>query len=157
MAEPKSRLELLTSTVQVVSVVLGVVFSVVSFNDTRKKDAEARVVEAEARAIEADKAFVELRRKTYLETVQTAAIITNPDNRSQDDLAKARRRFRELYVAELTMVEDPGVAGKMVDLANAVDPGLPNLTKQQHAALQLARALQAGYASPRVKVETGTP
>ena len=144
MAEPKSNLELLASTVQVLSVVAGVVISVLSFNATRVK-------EAEARALEADKPFVELRRSTYLEAVKTAAIIANPDGRSPDELSKARRRFRDLYVAELTMVEDPEVAQKMVDLAKAVDPELATLTEGQRAALGLARALKSGYTNPHVK------
>jgi hypothetical protein len=46
---------------------------------------------------------------------------------------KAKRRFRELYVAELTMVEDPDVARRMVDLAKAVDPELANLSAAQTA------------------------
>jgi hypothetical protein len=144
MAESRTRLELLASTVQVLSVVAGVVISVLSFNSTRLK-------EAEARALEADKPFVELRRSTYLEAVKTAAIIANPEGRSPDDLSKAKRRFRELYVAELTMVEDPDVASRMVALAQAVDPELANLSEAQSAALRLARALKAGYTNPRAQ------
>ena len=144
MAEPKSKLEHMASTVQVVSVVVGVVISVLSFNVTRLK-------EAEARALEADQPFVELRRRTYLEAVKTAAIIANPDGRPTDEVSKAKHRFRELYVAELTMVEDPDVASKMVNLAKAVDPELENLTKGQRAALELARALKSGYTNPHAK------
>lgn len=144
MAEPRTRLELLASTVQVLSVVAGVVISVLSFNATRLK-------EAEARALEADKPFVELRRSTYLEAVKTAAIMANPEGRSPADLAKAKRRFRELYVAELTMVEDQDVASRMVDLAKAVDPELADLSAAQIAALELARALKTGYTNPRAQ------
>lgn len=142
MAEPKTKLELLASTVQVVSVVSGVVISVLSFNATRDKESEARKIEAE-------KPFVELQRKIYLETVQTAAIIANPDGRSTDELLKAKRRFRELYVAELTMVEDRNVEQGMVALAAAVDPDLRNLTPGQRAALDLAKALSSAYVNPR--------
>lgn len=131
----------LASTVQVVSVVIGVVISIWSFNAAREK-------EAEARSLEADRPFVELRRSTYLKAVKTAAIITNPEGRSPEDLSNAKRRFRELYVAELTMVEDPDVATKMVDLAKAVDPELANLTPSQSAALRLAIALKPGYKNP---------
>jgi hypothetical protein len=144
MVERKTSLELLASTVQVLSVVAGVVISVLSFNATRDK-------EAEARALEADRPFVELRRSTYLEAVKTAAIIANPDGRSPDDLSKAKRRFRELYVAELTMVEDPDVESKMVNLAKAVDPELAKLTQGQRAALDLAKALKTGYTNPHAK------
>jgi hypothetical protein len=144
MAEPRTKLELAASTVQVLSVVAGVVISVLSFNATRLK-------EAEARALEADKPFVELRRATYLEAVKTAAIIANPEGRSDDEMAKAKRRFRELYVAELTMVEDSNVASRMVSLAQAVDPELTELSAAQTAALTLAQALKAGYTNPHAQ------
>ena len=42
MVERRTSLELLASTVQVLSVVAGVVISVLSFNATRVKEAEAR-------------------------------------------------------------------------------------------------------------------
>jgi len=144
MVERRTSLELLASTVQVLSVVAGVVISVLSFNATRVKGAEAR-------ALEADRPFVELRRSTYLDAVKTAAIIANPDGRSPEDLTKAKRRFRELYVAELTMVEDPDVASKMVNLAEAVDPELRQLTPGQRAALDLASALKTGYTNPHAQ------
>ena len=144
MTEPRTKLELATSTVQVLSVVAGVVISVLSFN-------AARLKEAEARALEADKPFVELRRCVYLEAVKTVAIIANPEGRTQDELDKAKRRFRKLYVAELTMVEDSDVASRMVSLAQAVDPELTNLSQPQMAALQLAQALKAGYTNPRAQ------
>jgi len=64
---------------------------------------------------------------------------------------RAKRRFRELYVAELTMVEDRNVEGQMVALAQAVDPELANLTDAQKAALGLARALKAGYTNSHAK------
>ena len=138
MAEPKTRLELIASTVQVLSVVVGVVISVFSFNLTRQK-------EADARRFEAEKPLAELRRTIYLETAKTAAIIANPVDRPASDVAVAKRRFRELYVSELSMVETPDVAAKMVDLAGAVDPELRSLTPAQSAALALAHALKESY------------
>jgi hypothetical protein len=138
MAEPKSKLELLASTVQVVSVVTGVVISVLSFNATRIKEAEARKIEAE-------RPFKRLRQDVYLEAVKTAAVIATPEGRTSDDITKAKRRFRELYVAELSMVEDEAVEQKMVALAGAVDPELLNLNPGQRAALELARALRTAY------------
>ena len=141
MAEQKTNVEVLASTVQVFSVVAGVVISVLSFNN-------ARVKEAEARKLEADRPFVELRRSVYLEAVKTAAIIANSEDRSPKDLMEAKRRFRDLYVAELTMVEDPAVEARMVGLAEAVDPDLRKLTPAQSAALELAKALKVGYTNP---------
>jgi len=138
MPEPKTKLEILATTVQVLSVVAGVVISALSFNATRQKEAEARRTEAE-------KPFQELRRAVYLEAVKTAGVIANPEDHGEEDVRRAKRRFRELYVAELTMVESTEVAGKMVDLAGAVDPGLRKLTQAQIAALGLARALGDSY------------
>jgi hypothetical protein len=148
MAEPKSRLELLVTLVQVVSIVSGVVFSVLSFNATREKEVDVRNKEAEARRTEAERPLRELRRSVYLEAVKTAAVIATPEGRSSPELSKARRRFRELYVAELTMVEDPAVEATMVALARAVDPDLLNLNAGQQAALNLAKALRSSYANP---------
>ncbi len=139
MPEPKSKLEILATTVQVMSVVAGVVISALSFNATRQK-------EAEARRFEAERPFQELRRSVYLEAVKTAGVIANPEDHTPQDLVQAKRRFRELYVAELTMVESMEVAGKMVGLARAVDPDLANPTPSQIAALELARALGESYA-----------
>ena len=140
MAEPRTRLELIASTVQVLSVVVGVVLSVFSFNLTRQK-------EADARRFEAEKPLAELRRTIYLETAKTAAIIANPVDRTPAEIALAKRRFRELYVSELAMVETTEVAAKMVDLAGAVDPDLKSLTSAQLAALALSHALKESYNS----------
>lgn len=148
MVEPKTKLELLASLVQVLSIVSGVVISVLSFNATRDKELEARNKEAEVRALEAERPFRELRRSVYLEAVKTAAVIAAPEGRPKVEVDKATRRFRELYVAELTMVEDPKVEEKMVVLARAVDPGLLNLNEGQRAALDLAKALRESYANP---------
>ena len=148
MAEPKSKLELFISLVQVLSIVTGVVISVLSFNASHEKEAEARKKEAEARTLEAERPFRELRRSVYLEAVKTAAVIATPEGRTAVDLEKAKRRFRELYIAELTMVEDPAVEAKMVALARAVAPDLLQLNEGQLAALNLAKALQASYLNP---------
>jgi hypothetical protein len=97
------------NVVQAVSVVTGVVISVLSFNWTRLKEAQ--------------KPFLELRQKLYMEAVQQAGILANPSDHTADEMKAARRRFRELYVAELSMVESPWVETKMVELAKQIDPG----------------------------------
>lgn len=153
MAEPKSKVEVLATLVQVISVVSGVVIAVLSFNATREKELETRNGEAAARTLEAERPLRELRRSVYLEAVKTAAVIANPEGRSTQDVSKAKRRFRELYVAELTMVEDPAVEAKMVALATAVDPDLLNLNAGQQAALELAKALRNSYANPLLTLD----
>jgi hypothetical protein len=143
MADSKTKVELLASMVKVASFVSGVVISVLSFSSTRHKEAEARKVEAEG-------PFLELRRKTYLDAVKTAAVLSAPEGHSKEEHAKAKHRFRELYDAELTMVEDDKVEQKKVSLAAAVDPDLRSLNQAQLAALELAKSLRDSFSRHRV-------
>jgi hypothetical protein len=138
--EPKSKIEMTAQAVQVVSVVAGVLISILSFNS-------ARVKEFEARRAEAAKPFLALRQSLYLEAVKSAAILANPDTHSADEKAYARKRFRDLYVSELSMVESSDVASNMAALAAAVDPELRSLTEPQRAALNLAHALRDSFAA----------
>ena len=116
----KSPIEIVATTAQVVSIVVGVVISVVSFNTARDS-------EAEARRLEAAKPFLTLRQNTYTEVVKLAAVLSNPDIYSPEELTTAKKRFRALYVAELSMVESDEVAAKMVELAGIVDPSRASL------------------------------
>jgi hypothetical protein len=157
---PPSRLDAASKLIQVVSVVVGVIITVLSFNAARQTEARARVAEAETRKLdqkkyddqrrdeaakkqaEAARPFLELRQKLYLEAVQAAGVLGNPEDHTPDEMAKARKRFRELYVAELSLVEGVGVEGGMVALARAVDPKLLEMSKEQLAAYKLAHALR---------------
>jgi hypothetical protein len=128
----------LATLAQVLSVIVGVVVSVLSFNQTRQKEAEARKVEA-------SKPFLELRQKLYGEAVKAAAVLANPDTHSAEELAMAKKRFRELYVSELSMVEAPEVEANMVALAQRIDPELTTFTPAQEAAYALAHALRDSF------------
>jgi hypothetical protein len=164
--------------IQVLSVVIGVLISVLSFNAAKEAEAHARVVEAEARKLEvqkyedqrqnevearkleakkyedqrrdeadrkqteAAKPFLELRQKLYLEAVQAGGVLANPKDHSDIEIKAARTRFRQLYVAELSLVEGAGVMEAMVGLARAVAPELTTFTKEQDAAYALAHALR---------------
>ena len=138
--EPKSKIEMTAQAVQVVSVVAGVLISILSFNS-------ARVKEFEARRAEAVKPFMELRQSLYLEAVKCAAILANPDTHNAEEKASARKRFRDLYVSELSMVESRDVESKMAALATAIDPELRFLSGPQQAALNLAHALRDSFAA----------
>jgi hypothetical protein len=143
MAEPPGRasvLQSLAQLAQVLSVVVGVVITVLSFN-------HARVKEAEAREREAAKPYLDMRQRLYAETVKTAGVLANPETHSEAELAAARKRFRELYVAELSMVEAPAVERYMIALAAQVDPELVRFTPAQKAAYDLAHALQENFTS----------
>lgn len=135
--------------IQVVSVVVGVVISVLSFNAARQQEAGAREAEAQARelesrryAAEVARPFLALRQGYYLEAIKAAGVLANPTDHSGEELNKARKRFRQLYVAELSMVEGREVEGSMRALAAAVDPKLLTLTTEQRAAYNLAHALR---------------
>jgi hypothetical protein len=126
------------STVQVLAVVAGVVVSILSFNETRRKDTEARVIDA-------NKPFFELRQKLYTDAVKQAGILANPNVHKPEEVNAARQRFRELYVTELSMVETQGVEKAMVDFAMIVDPKLLQFDDTQNAAYNLAHALRDSY------------
>ena len=132
-------IQAVASTVQIVSVVVGIVISVLSFND-------ARIKEAEARKLEAAKPFLILRQEIYRDAVKTAAILTNPDDHTPAELAAARKRFRQLYVAELSMVETKDVEQLMYALAGHIDPPLQNFTPAQAAAYELSHKLRDSFA-----------
>ena len=136
------RLGSVLKTVQVICIVIGVVLSIQGFNQTRDKETRARVIEAENRKIEAAKPFLELRQRFYLDALQQAAILSNPETHSKIELDAARKRFRELYVAVLSMVEASDVEGKMVEFAGQVDPGLVAMTNAQNKAYNLAHAFR---------------
>jgi hypothetical protein len=125
-------------TVQVLSVVVAAVISIWSFNATREK-------EAEARRVEAIKPMVELRQKFYLEAARAASILADPGVYSKNEILSARKRFRQLYIVELSMVESGEVESQMVAFAKIVDPTLTNLTEAQRAAYNLAHGLASSF------------
>ena len=138
MPERPGTVDAVVKTVQVISVVVGVVISVRSFNATRNK-------EADARRAEAMRPFVELRQKSYLDAAHAAAIMADPGVYSRDELQAARKRFRQLYIVELSMVESGDVESKMVEFATVVDPTLIKMTDAQSAAYKLAHSLAASF------------
>lgn len=146
-------LDAIAKSIQIVSVVVGVVISVVSYTSALNRESLARQAEAERyhdqrrddeqkRRAEAARPFVQLRQEFYLEAVKTAAIIANPQDHAPEELKSAMKRFRQLYVAELTLVEGFGVEAHMKDLADALDDPVAELTPVQLAAYNLAHALR---------------
>ena len=139
-------METIAKTVQVLSVVIGVVISVLSFNATRDN-------ELQARKIEIAKPFLELRQKVYLDAVKTITMLAEPEGYySQAELGEAKRRFRALYVAELGMVAsqevEAQIAPTMTNLANKLDKRLLSLDESQQAARKLAYGLRDSIAAP---------
>lgn len=156
----QASLDTLAKLVQVLAVVIGVVVSVLSYRSARESEAAARASELAAKELdakkyndqrnddaikrqaEAAKPFLELRQKLYQEAVQAAGILANPTTHSKEEVDKAKKRFRELYVAELSLVEGIDVEQGMVGLAETVDPELTTLTPEQKAAYRLAHRLR---------------
>jgi hypothetical protein len=134
-AKGRDLVSTIATLIQVISVVVGVVISVVSFNYTRQKEAVARQIEAAA-------PFLQVRQRLYMEAVKAAAILANPDTHTREELTAAKKRFSELYVAELSMVEACEVESKMVALAAQIDPELTHFTPAQSASYKLAHALR---------------
>ena len=125
--------------------VAGVVISVLSFNATRQQSLQTQNNEMLTRRLEVAKPFLELRQKLYMEALKTASILSAPEGRTEEELRTARRRFRELYVTELSMVEPRGVESSMVELARQIDPKLLKLDPAQSAAYNLAHALRDSF------------
>lgn len=84
---------------------------------------------AETRRIEATRPFLDKQLPLYIEATEVAAkIATSLD---ADEIAKATRRFNELYYGALSLVEGKKVAQAMISFKAALDKreteGLPGL------------------------------
>jgi hypothetical protein len=122
-------LETSSRLVQVVSVVVGVVISVISVNTTRQQQAQAEnatrqqqvqadIAESRRRAVEAAKPFLEMQQKRYEETLHTIAVLATPENHTAAERATATQRFWDLKWSELGMVEGPEVHKAMEKVAS---------------------------------------
>lgn len=122
----------------VIAVSIGIFTSVASFNDAKRKEAVARdqealarQKEAEARQAEAMRPFVEMRRQRYVEILQVVGTLAAQEQ-DPEKLQKAKRRFWELYWAELTLVEDKDIEKAMMGLGKLLDPNMePSELQQQ--------------------------
>jgi len=152
--EPGARdtVQTLSTLIQVIAVVVGVVVSVLSFNEARKKEADARALEAQKyaneradedyhRRIEAAKPFLEIRQQKYMEVIKVAGILATPDEHSPEELKAARKRFSELYFAELALVEGKDTEASMIALAESLGRNTAP-TEQQKDTLHLAHVLR---------------
>jgi hypothetical protein len=141
-------LDSLPKVIQVVSIAIAAVISVVSFSYAQQAQAKAAELDSAKRRLEAAQPFLILRQKLYFDAVQAAGVLANQSDYSKDEVTKARARFRQLYVAELALVESKEVESRMVQLASAVDSDLTEkrMTEAQRAAFKLAHALRDSMA-----------
>lgn len=159
--ETATRLDSLSKLAQLLAVTIGVVVSVVSVaraidNDAKAREADAlarqlkikqldyrREFDQDSRRIEAAKPFLQMRLERYREAIKAAGILASPDLHQSDEVAAAKKRFWELYWAELSMVESKEVETAMVNLAKSIDPTRTEMTTPtQFATYELAHALR---------------
>jgi hypothetical protein len=111
---------------------------------TWKQYWEAKEKDREVRYAEAMRPFRELREKRYLEVVHVTAVLSSADTGlyPKEEIAAAKRRFCELYVAELSMVESEQLESTMVKFAEQFVPELVSFTPAQKEAFKLAHKLR---------------
>lgn len=154
MEKDMGEIQAVATLIQVISVLVAAVLSIWSFNDARKKEAEARIIESqryqqqredEARRqrIEAAKPFLEIRQQKYLEAIKVAGVLANPIDHTSEEIKAAEKRFGELYWAELALVEAQNVESSMAMLAESLGKfSNIDMTPQQFAVINLARGLR---------------
>ena len=127
---------------QTLAVVIGVIISVMSYTTSRR-------AEAIASQHEASRSFLELRQKYYLDTVRTVATLANGDTGSEE-YKTAAKRFRDLYLGEMCLVEAADVEDCMVDFAKSKADlsDLDDMAKDdpRFIALNLSHALRDSLA-----------
>jgi hypothetical protein len=77
--------------------------------------------------------------------------MADPEIYSKEELQSARKRFRQLYLVELSMVESGRVESQMVEFAKVVDPALTKLTAAQKAAYDLAHGLADSFVAAQAR------
>jgi hypothetical protein len=86
------------------TVVAGVVVSILSFNFTQNRELDVRAAEAkkyqaqrndelERRRTEAAKPFLEMRQQKYMEAIKVAGVLASPAGRAATEIAAARVKF----------------------------------------------------------------
>ncbi len=147
-----TKVQSLATLIQVLSIVVASALSIWSFNEARKKEAEARISEnikyeqqradeARRQRIEAAKPFLEIRLQKYMDALKVAGVLASPDEHTPAEIKAAEKRFGELYWGELSLVEAHEVESSMVNLANSMDK-FSTMTPRQQAALNLAHTVR---------------
>ena len=122
--------DLITKLIQTLSVVIGVVISVLSFNQAREREAAARIAEAQKRKAEAARPFLEMRQKLYLEAAHTAAMMANLKDQVQSwimqpDGAYVRQtQSKTPFSAHDYFMNNPSLSGRGKALRNIPIPPL---------------------------------
>ncbi|WPU93403.1 hypothetical protein SNE25_29215 [Mucilaginibacter sabulilitoris] len=138
----------IANVISTISIVLGIVISVMEFSRAKEKEAESRKkevelskIDAESRKIEAAKPFLELRQKLYLDALYNASILASKTQHTEAEVINATKRFAELYWGELSLIEEKSIEGGMMAIAKAENiDSFASPTRQ--STYQLAHAMR---------------
>jgi hypothetical protein len=122
------------SLIATVSVVVGVVITVMNLKLAREK-------EAESRKIEASTPFLKLRQELYLEALKNASILASKDMHTEEEVKAARKRFSELFWGECSLIEESSIEADMIAIAESENLR-DSITPTQKASYALAHAMR---------------
>lgn len=120
--------------ISTISIVVGIVLSVMNFRIAKEK-------EVESRKIEAARPFLELRQKLYLDALNNASILASKELHTEEEVTKARKRFSELYWGELSLIEEKSIEQMMMAVASAEHLN-DSVTATQGAVYSLAHKMR---------------
>jgi hypothetical protein len=122
------------NVIATVSVVVGVVITVLNLKLAKEKDAESR-------KIEAARPFLELRQNTYLDALKNASILASKDLHTEEEVKQARKRFSELYWGEVSLIDESSIEADMIAIASSENL-TDSITPTQKATYALAHAMR---------------
>jgi hypothetical protein len=120
------------SLIATVSVIIGVVITVMNLKLAREK-------EAESRKIEATTPFLKLRQEIYLDALKNASILASKQLHSE--VKSARKRFTELLWGESSLIEETSIEAYMTAIADSENLR-DSITPTQKASYDLAHAMR---------------
>jgi hypothetical protein len=122
------------SLIATVSVVIGVVMTVMNLKLAREK-------EAISRKIEAAKPFLELRQTLYLDALKNASILASKDLHTEEEVINARKRFAELFWGECSLIQESSIEADMIAIADSENLR-DSITPTQRASYALAHSMR---------------
>jgi hypothetical protein len=137
----QGNLEFWSKLLSPILAIVTFAWGIYTYGDTARQTLAQAEVEtqrlAETRRIEATRPYLDRQLVLYTEaTTVTATIATSTDPK---EIAKATKRFKELYWGELSMVEHGQVEGAMVGFSRALEATADRSVLEQKS-LALAHA-----------------
>jgi hypothetical protein len=130
----------------ILGAILVAVWTIWTYNDSRKRQAVIDENAARSAAVEARKPLEAERLKLYLDAISASATIaSDPDPKAQK---QATAEFWKLYWGPLAMVEDGNVEGTMVAFGNCLKNNSCTDDKAQLAlriAYSCRHSLESGW------------